>query len=165
MPLLKKILKPLIASTFAAAVLLSTSATVTAAGITEFVVEAPFEDVRADLGDGVISRGYKVDYEAFIGDMLARTAGDVGAKKTIYKKAEFIQFCSAVLSRNAMEADPGNIAFCPYILFAYERADEPGKVHVGFRRLDDKSGSAASNKALAKINSVLEAIAKEASEQ
>ncbi|MEE9375002.1 MAG: DUF302 domain-containing protein [Rhizobiaceae bacterium] len=135
-----------------------------AAEITEYVVEAPFEDVRQDLGDGVVNLGYKVDYEAFIGDMLARTASDVGAKKSIYKKAEFIQFCSAVLSRAAMEADPANIAFCPYILFAYERTDEPGKVHVGFRRLDEQ-GSDASKAALAKINTILDSIAKEAANQ
>ena len=135
-----------------------------AAEITEYVVEAPYENVRQDLGDGVINRGYKIDYEAFIGDMLARTSQDVGGKKKIYNKAEFIQFCSAVLSRDAMEADPANIAFCPYILFVYERADHPGKVHVGFRRLDEQ-GSDASKAALAKINAVLDEIAKEASEQ
>ena len=135
-----------------------------ASEVTEYVVEAPFADVRQDLADGVVNRGYKVDYEAFIGEMLKRTASDVGAEADIYENAEFIQFCSAVLSREAMAADPGNIAMCPYILFVYERSDEKGKVHVGFRRLDE-TGSEASKAALAKVNAVLDEIAKEAADQ
>lgn len=130
------------------------------AQVTEKVVETPFAEVRQALADAVINRGYKIDYEAFIGDMLKRTAEDVGADKPIYKDAQFIQFCSAVLSRNAMAADPANISTCPYILFVYEQADEAGKVHVGFRRLPE-TGSDESKKALAKINSVLDAILEE----
>ena len=95
---------------------------------------------------------------------MARTSQDVGGKKQIYKRAELIQFCSAVLSRNAMEADPANIAFCPYVLFVYERADESGKVRVGFRRLDE-TGSPDSKSALAAINKVLDEIVQEAADQ
>ena len=72
-----------------------------------------------------------------------------------------MQFCSAVLSRAAMEADARNIAFCPYVLFVYELADQLGEIHVGFRRLDEV-GSPASKQALAKINSVLDEIVQEA---
>lgn len=135
-----------------------------ASDVTEYTVEAAFEDVRLDLGDAIINRGYKIDYEAFIGDMLKRTSSDVGGKKEIYKNAEMVQFCSAVMSRRAMAADPANIAYCPYVLFAYERADEPGKVHVGFRRLDER-GSAESKAALAAINALLDEIVKEAAGQ
>ncbi|MFN3546088.1 MAG: DUF302 domain-containing protein [Mesorhizobium sp.] len=97
--------------------------------------EAPFADVVADLEDAVVNRGYVIDYHGHIGEMLKRTAGDVGAAKPLYREAEFLQFCSAVVSRKAMEVDIGNIAFCPYVLFAYEAEAEPGKVVVGFRRL------------------------------
>lgn len=135
-----------------------------AADTTEYVTETEFETVRQDLRDAVINRGYVIDYEAFIGDMLKRTMEDVGGSNEIYKDAEFIQFCSAVLSRDAMAADPANIATCPYILFVYERADEPGRVRVGFRRLD-VTGSEASKKALEKINTVLDEIAQEAVSQ
>ncbi|MGI9354008.1 MAG: DUF302 domain-containing protein [Rhizobiaceae bacterium] len=132
--------------------------------VTEYVTDEPFATVRQDLRDAVINRGYVIDYEAFIGDMLKRTMGDVGGKKQIYKDAEFIQFCSAVLSRAAMAADPANISTCPYILFAYERTDEAGKVRVGFRKIDE-TGSDESRKALAKVNAVLDEIAREASGQ
>lgn len=160
----KAVVKRMAVAAFACSTALSVVLPSVAAEITEYVVEAPFEDVRQDLADGVVNRGYKIDYEAFIGDMLKRTSQDVGGKKELYRKAETIQFCSAVLSRAAMEADPANIAYCPYILFAYERADEPGKVRVGFRRLDE-TGSDASKAALAKINALLDTVAKEAADQ
>lgn len=135
-----------------------------AAEITTYAAEAAFDDVRQDLADAVIDRGYTIDYEAHIGDMLARTAADVGAEAQVYANAETIQFCSALMSRRAMEADPANIAFCPYVLFIYERADETGIVHVGFRRLDE-GGSDASKAALAEVNGVLDEIVREAAGQ
>ena len=150
-----------VATAFAAA---TSASDAQASDVTEYVVEAEYDIVRQDLGDAVINRGYKIDYNAFVGDMLARTSQDVGGKKELYEKAELIQFCSAVLSRNAMEADPANIAFCPYVLFVYERADEKGKVRVGFRRLDEV-GSDASKQALAAINAVLDEIVQEAADQ
>jgi len=43
-------------------------------------------------------------------------------------------FCSAVLSRKVMEADPMNIAHCPYGIFV---TDKDGKVSVGYRNYPD----------------------------
>lgn len=103
--------------------------------VTTRQIDMPFADVVADLEDAVVNRGYVIDYRGHIGEMLKRTAGDVGAAKPLYREAEFLQFCSAVVSRKAMELDIGNIAFCPYVLFAYETEAEPGKVVLGFRRL------------------------------
>ena len=65
------------------------------------------------------------------------------------------------LSRAAMEAAPGNIAFCPYAVFLYETPDAPGKVTVGYRRLAE-TGSDASKKALADVNALLAEIVAEA---
>jgi uncharacterized protein (DUF302 family) len=130
-------------------------------GVTSYSVEAEFDDVRQDLADAVINRGFVIDYEARIGSMLERTAGDVGAAKTIYKQAEAIQFCSATVSRRAMEADPANIAFCPYVLFVYQPADSAGTVTVGFRRMPE-IGSEASRAALAAVNTLLDEIVREA---
>jgi hypothetical protein len=126
--------------------------------VTTFTTEAPFADVAADLQDAIVNRGYVVDYTGHISDMLKRTAGDVGAAKPLYRDAEFKEFCSAVMSRAVMEADIGNIAYCPYIVFAYEAATSPGKVVVGFRRLPPGGGRD-------QVNTVLEAIAKEAAGQ
>ena len=94
-----------------------------------------FADVSQAVQDGIINRGYTIDYHGFIGDMLKRTAEDVGASKELYKDAEFFTFCSAVVSRDVMEADIGDIAYCPYVVFVYEDASMEGTVTVGFRQL------------------------------
>lgn len=131
------------------------------AGITLYTAEAPFDDVRRDLADAIVNRGFVIDYEARIGDMLNRTAADVGAEKTVFDKADALQFCSATLSRRTVEADPANIAFCPYVLFAYQLAGQPETTYVGFRQLGE-GGSEASKAALGEVNALLDEIAKEA---
>ncbi|MEM5491964.1 DUF302 domain-containing protein [Hoeflea sp. AS16] len=97
--------------------------------------DAAFADVTSGIENAIVNRGFKVDYHGFIGEMLKRTATDVDANKMLYKDAEFFTFCSAVVSRKVMEADIGDIAYCPYVVFAYEPAETPGKVTVGFRKL------------------------------
>ena len=124
--------------------------------IVVYTVEAPFADVASDVNDAIVNRGYLVDYHGLIGEMLKRTAADVGATETLYRNAEFFQFCSAVVSRRVMEQDAANIAYCPYILFVYETEDAPGKVNVGFRRLPDGGGRD-------EVNTLLDEMAREVS--
>lgn len=116
-----------------------------------------FADIAQAAQDAIINRGYKIDYHGFIGDMLKRTAGDVGASKELYKDAEFFTFCSAVVSRSVMEGDIRDIAYCPYVVFVYEEAAMPGKVTVGFRSLP-KGG------ARDQVNDLLTEIVDEAAE-
>ncbi len=131
--------------------------------VTTYRSTAPFDEVHQDLADAIINRGYVIDYEAHIGKMLARTATDVGASQTLFAKgrANTMQFCSAVLSRDTMQADVMNIAYCPYVLFVFQaRLDDP-TVTIGFRRLPER-GSAESKSALAIVNKLLDDIAREA---
>lgn len=121
--------------------------------VTTYETQGDFEDVAAEVNDAIVNQGYVVDYHGFIGDMLKRTAEDVGSDKVLYENAEFFQFCSAVLSRKVMETDIGNIAYCPYVVFVYEA--KPGTVTVGFRRLPAGGGRD-------EVNTLLEGIAKSA---
>ncbi len=130
--------------------------------LNEFVVEGNYEDVRFDLDDAIVSRGLSVDHISHVSDMLQRTADVVDGARQIYKRGEQFQFCSAILSRAAMQADPANISFCPYMIFLYERVDEPGRIHLGFRRLNER-GNASSRKALMAVNSLLMGIIQEVS--
>ena len=123
--------------------------------------KAKFEDVKDDVVNAVTKRGLVVDYTAHIGTMLDRTAKDVGATKQVYARAEAIQFCSATLSRKMMEADPANIAFCPYVIVIYSLAAEPGTVYVGYRR-PPLVGAAGSRAALKAVDSLLSSIVREA---
>lgn len=123
--------------------------------------KANYEDVRFELTNAIINRGLNIDHNGNIGSMLARTGADVGSDKPIYKYAEFFTFCSAKLSRQMMEADARNIAFCPYVMFIYESIGEPGTVVVGYRR-PSTSGSQETRAAQAEIDALLKGIAREA---
>lgn len=124
-------------------------------------VQGSFDDVRMDIETAIVNRGLVVDYEAFVGEMLKRTAADLGATTEIFTRAESFQFCSAVLSRRMMEADPANLGFCPHIVFAYEEPGAEGTVHVGYRLLPE-TGSDESRAAMAAVNALLDEIVREA---
>jgi uncharacterized protein (DUF302 family) len=124
--------------------------------------EGKFEDVRDDLRLAIEGRGLVVDYHSFVNRMLERTGKDLGATRKLYGDAQAFVFCSAALSRKTMEADPANIAFCPYSLVVYARADEPGKTYVAYRRPWRPDGSAASKAALEEVEALLDGIAREA---
>ena len=126
-------------------------------------VEGAFEDIAEYVADAIVNRGLTIDYRGYIGRMLKRTGKDAGSAKPLYRDAQFFQFCSAVWSRRTMEADPANIAYCPYVVFVYELAAKPGTVHVGYRR-PAQTGSAESRKALAAVDRLLDAIVREATE-
>ncbi|MCY0095529.1 DUF302 domain-containing protein [Hoeflea ulvae] len=115
------------------------------------VAEVPFADAAQGVNDAIVNEGFKIDYHGFIGDMLKRTAGDVGATRELYTDAEFFTFCSAVVSREVMEAEIGDIAYCPYVVFVYEDAATPGKVTIGHRTLPEGGARDQVNELLGEI--------------
>jgi uncharacterized protein (DUF302 family) len=123
---------------------------------------AKFEDVRDDLKAAIEGKGLVIDYHSFVNKMLERTGKDVGSAKKLYLDAQSFVFCSATLSRKTMEADPANVAMCPYSMVVYATAQEPGKVYVAYRRPWRPDGSAASKAALAEVDSLLDSLAREA---
>jgi uncharacterized protein (DUF302 family) len=129
--------------------------------VTVHSIEGSFDDIRLDLENAILNRGLVIDYEAFVGEMLNRTAEDVGAETRVYTHAQTLQFCSAILSRRTMEADPINLAFCPYIVFVYEEAGAEGTIHVGYRRLPE-TGDEAGRAALSEVNALLDEIVRDA---
>ncbi|MGH8765293.1 MAG: DUF302 domain-containing protein [Burkholderiales bacterium] len=130
--------------------------------IVTYAKRAKFEDVRDDLRLAIEGRGLLIDTHSFIHRMLERTGRDVGSTRRIYADAEAFVFCSAVASRKSMEADPANIAFCPYSMLVYATAQDPGKVHVAYRRPWRPDGSPASKAALDEVETLLDGIAREA---
>lgn len=123
---------------------------------------AKFDDVRDDLKLAIEAKGLVIDYESYINRMLERTGKDVGSTRKIYADAQAFVFCSAVLSRKTMEADPANIAQCPYSMVVYATVQEPEKVHVAYRRPWRPEGSAASRAALQEVERLLDGIARKA---
>jgi len=130
--------------------------------IVEMSVESVFEDVSIDIDNAIANRGFVVDYKGHVGEMLNRTADDVGSSNMVYLYADTWQFCSSVLSRQMVEINPSNIAYCPYIIYAFELTSQPGTVVVGFRKHETQDS--ASEDILRTIDDQLEMIIKEATE-
>jgi len=130
--------------------------------VVSYSKRAKFDDVRDDLKLAIEGKGLVIDYQSFINRMLERTGKDVGAGRKLYADAQAFVFCSAVASRKTMEADPANIGFCPYSIVVYATAQDPGTVHVSYRRPWRPEGSAASKAALKAVEALLDGIAREA---
>ncbi len=92
--------------------------------------DGSFEDAALSVESAIIGRGLVIDYVSHTGEMLNRTAGDVGSDVKLFAAADIFLFCSAQLSREVMEADPMNIAHCPYGIFV---TDVDGTVMIGHR--------------------------------
>ncbi len=132
-------------------------------GIISYVtVNALFDDVRSDVESAILNQSFVIDFNAKVGEMLNRTAPDVGISNTVYTHAETWQFCSAKHSHEMVLIDPLNIAFCPYVIFAYETVSAPGEITVGYRR-PIRNGSSAASDALNVIDSKLQDILNEIS--
>jgi uncharacterized protein (DUF302 family) len=130
--------------------------------VVSYSKRAKFDDVRDDLKAAIEAKGLVIDYQSFVNRMLERTGKDVGSAKKLYADAQAFVFCSAALSRKTMEADPANAALCPYSIMVYATAQDPGTVHVAYRRPWRPDGSAASKAALKEVERLLDGIAKEA---
>jgi len=123
---------------------------------------AKFDDVRDDLKAAIEGKGLVIDYQSFVNRMLERTGKDVGSARKLYADAQAFVFCSALLSRKTMEADAANAALCPYSIMVYATAQDPGTVHVAYRRPWRPDGPAASKAALKEVEALLDGIAREA---
>jgi uncharacterized protein (DUF302 family) len=101
-----------------------------AEGATVYPFDGSFEDATFSVESAIIGKGLVIDYVSHTGEMLNRTGADVGSDVALFSEADIFVFCSASLSREVMEADPMNIAYCPYGVFVAERA---GEVMIGYR--------------------------------
>lgn len=99
-------------------------------GSTTYAFDGTFDDATFAVESAIVDKGLNVDYLSHVGDMLSRTAADVGSDKKLFDDAQIFVFCSAVVSRKVMEADPANIAYCPYGIFVTNR---DGTVSIGYR--------------------------------
>jgi uncharacterized protein (DUF302 family) len=120
-----------------------------------------FKEVKERVLHAIENRGLVLNYTARIGAMLERTGKDIGTARTIYGDAEMLEFCSAKISRDTMEADPRNIAFCPYSIAIYTLPKEKNRVYVAFRRIE-ASGAGKSANSLGAVNRLLADIVAEA---
>jgi uncharacterized protein (DUF302 family) len=120
-----------------------------------------FQEVKERVLLAIENRGLVLNYTARIGAMLERTGKDMGAARRIYGDAEMLEFCSARLSRDMMEADPRNIVFCPYSIAIYTLPKEKNTVYIAYRR-PGETGSEQSVKSLRAAEKLVADIVSEA---
>ena len=99
-------------------------------GATTYAFDGSFEDAAFSVENAIIGKGLVIDYVSHVGEMLNRTGADVGSDVELFAEADIFVFCSATISREVMEADPMNIAHCPYGIFV---AEQDGAVMIGYR--------------------------------
>lgn len=126
-----------------------------------FTRKGSFADAKEAVEMAITGRGFVINNVSHVGEMLARTGKDLGDGKQVFIKAEALEFCSATVSRNMMEADPDNIVFCPYIISVYVVPEKPNEVRIAFRKTQ-LVGSNASRKSLEDVNTLLTEIVTEA---
>ncbi|GGA25616.1 DUF302 domain-containing protein [Neptunicoccus cionae] len=97
---------------------------------TTYPFDGSFDDATFGVESAIVNKGLVIDLISHVGEMLNRTGQDVGSDVKLFENADIFMFCSAVVSRKVMEADPMNIVHCPYGIFVAERE---GKVMVGYR--------------------------------
>lgn len=131
-----------------------------------YTTNAKYEDVRDDLKDAIINKGFVIDYVGYVHDMLERTAEatdsvtPLGAKSP-YKNAEYVLFCPAKLTHEAVSATPFAIANCPIAIFVFETGAEPGKINVGYR-LPPTTPSRVLRQVNERITALVDSIVKDA---
>ncbi len=152
---------PLFLAMVMSVVTASAVAETVAPGIVVHSTKGQFDEVKERVVMAIENRGMVLNYTAHVGDMLERTGKDLGRERRIYTRAEVIEFCSAALSRDTMEADVRNIVSCPYTIAIYALPKEPGKVRVSYRK-PAAIGSAQSIKALRAVETLLQDIVREA---
>lgn len=124
--------------------------------VTSWVVDDSFDNVAFSVESAILDQGLTIDAVSHVGEMLERTRVDVGSDITIYSEGVVYSFCSAAVSRTAMEVDVMNIAFCPYGIFVFSTPENPDQTTVGHRFMPGES--------MAPVNEMLDAIILEAIE-
>ena len=149
----------IVALAFAACAGLQGAAQAASADVVVRGAKGEFKEVKERVLHAIENRGLVLNYTARIGAMLERTGKDLGAARRVYGDAELLEFCSAKVSRDTMEADPRNIVFCPYGIAIYTLPKEKGRVYVAYRRID---GSGQAARPLAAVDKLLADIVAEA---
>lgn len=116
--------------------------------------DGSFEDATFGVESAIVGRGLVIDYTSHTGEMLERTREDTGSDVVLFDNADIYLFCSAVISRMVMEADPMNIMNCPYSIFI---TDREGEVSIGYRVMPAES--------MAPVQALLDELAREAAGQ
>lgn len=116
-----------------------------------------FDDVLAAVKLGIEERGLYINNVMNMGEMLTRTGKDLGAEEEIFTRAESVEFCSAVLSRQMTSEDPTRVINCPFIIAVYTLPARPETTFIAHRTIPE--AQIAASPAMRAIAQMLSGIA------
>ncbi|AYH43277.1 DUF302 domain-containing protein [Azoarcus sp. DN11] len=89
-----------------------------------------YADARTALLDAFVEEGLAPPAVSQFGEMLARTARDLGHRADFYDQAEIFSFCSAQVSGRMVAEDVRHIALCPMTIALYTLPGRPRTVFL-----------------------------------
>jgi len=127
-------------------------------------VQSEFKPAREAVETAITNRGMIVNNVSHVGNMLERTGKEAGLGGALYGTAEVLEFCSAVVSRKMMEADPHNIIYCPYTIAIYTLPGDPNTTYLSYRQPPFQANKGKTKEALKAVDKLLHDIVIEASQ-
>lgn len=102
--------------------------------VTRVVEDGVFAETLLMVKEGIVGRGINISNTLQSADMLERTGPAFGIDKPLLKNGEMVEFCSARISHDLIQADINNIVLCPFVISVYELTAEPGRIYMSFRK-------------------------------
>lgn len=119
-----------------------------------------FDDVMTGLRLAIEERGLFINNVMALDEMLARTGRDLGTEEVIFTRAEAVEFCSAVLSRQMTAEDPIRIVHCPFIIAVYTLPDSPDRTFLAYRTIP--AAEIANSAVMGEVAAMLQGLAEAA---
>lgn len=141
----------------AAALALAPGLSQAGSGYAVYETQAAFDDVLDALKLAIEERGMVVKNLLHISEMQERSGKDLGDTRPIYARADSVEFCSAVLSREMTREDPARLVNCPFIVSVYTLPERPGTTFIAHREIPPDQ--VAESPAMAKVAAMLKAVA------
>lgn len=101
---------------------------------TKVVEGAVYTDLLEAVKEIIQGRGINIAHTLPPSDMLERTGAAFGVSNQVLKDGEIIEFCSAKISHQLIQANYENITLCPFTISVYELHSDPGNVRMTFRK-------------------------------
>lgn len=101
---------------------------------TKVVEDSSFEDILDAVKETITGKGINIAHTLPSSGMLGNTGPAFGITEPLLKNGEMVEFCSAKVSHQLIQANLQNIVLCPFNIAVYELNAEPGNIYITFRR-------------------------------
>ena len=101
---------------------------------TKIVEDAAFEDILDAVKETITGKGINIAHTLPSSGMLGSTGPTFGITEPLLKNGEMVEFCSAKVSHQLIQANLQNIVLCPFNIAVYELNSAPGQIHITFRK-------------------------------